>query len=429
MVLFRALLPPGVAFQSVNDSETASRAHPLRRAPVMPPCVLRGQWVQVSGASGNDDSPFVFSGIYVFAGSEDGVLISSDSGSTWRVAGLSNYWIVNVCADGKYVFAVTEEDTIFRSTDTGKSWSTLSSSSGLDIEPICANESKLFGISNAGGVFISTNEGSSWDSTAIKGSDIGIIQANGSDVYAAPYVTSFDSAGILHSTDNGETWIAEYTGFSDTYIESFAFSGSNIFAAFSATAGDGILLSSNNGATWSRVDGGLPISGFAIPFFLAAIGQNVFATMEQGGIFLSTNNGQSWHSIDSELYTQYIYFPGIAGSELLVGTSNGIWRRPLSQIIPQSAVAEVIASKHEILTYPNPVSQSTQITFTLPEASEVTLTITDAAGRETPLLRSAWFPAGEHEIAWDASNYPSGVYLCRLSSGGESVTERMVVLK
>ena len=39
----------------------------------------------------------------------------------------------------------------------------------------------------------------------------------------------------------------------------------------------------------------------------------------------------------------------------------------------------------------------------LSEASEVTLTISDATGRETPLLRSAWFPAGEHEIAWDAA--------------------------
>jgi hypothetical protein len=87
------------------------------------------------------------------------------------------------------------------------------------------------------------------------------------------------------------------------------------------------------------------------------------------------------------------------------------------------------ATIQRIRTYPNPLSQSTSITFTLAEANEVTLTITNALGCETPLLHSAWMDAGQHEITWDASNYPSGVYLCRLSSGGESVTDRVVVLK
>ena len=36
--------------------------------------------------------------------------------------------------------------------------------------------------------------------------------------------------------------------------------------------------------------------------------------------------------------------------------------------------------------------------------------------------------AGGRSIAWDASDYPSGVYFARLEAGGSSQTAKMVLL-
>ncbi len=87
------------------------------------------------------------------------------------------------------------------------------------------------------------------------------------------------------------------------------------------------------------------------------------------------------------------------------------------------------SSALSVSAYPNPASSRVTIPYTLPQDGPVSLTITDAAGRETSLLQSQGMDAGQHSITWDASNYPSGVYLCRLASGDESVTQRVVVMR
>jgi hypothetical protein len=82
-----------------------------------------------------------------------------------------------------------------------------------------------------------------------------------------------------------------------------------------------------------------------------------------------------------------------------------------------------------VSAYPNPSGSRVTIPYSLPQDEPVSLTITDAAGRETPLLQSQGMDAGQHTFTWDASNFPSGVYLCRLTAGSESVTQRVVVMR
>ena len=58
----------------------------------------------------------------------------------------------------------------------------------------------------------------------------------------------------------------------------------------------------------------------------------------------------------------------------------------------------------------------------------VTLSLSDVTGQATLLVSSQWMDAGEHEVLWDARFSPSGIYLCRLTDGEESVTNRILVL-
>ena len=78
--------------------------------------------------------------------------------------------------------------------------------------------------------------------------------------------------------------------------------------------------------------------------------------------------------------------------------------------------------------YPDPSHAQTTISFFLPQPSKVTLSISDVTGHITMLTPSQWMDAGEHEVLWDASLSPSGIYLCHLMDGVESVTNRILVL-
>ncbi len=122
--------------------------------------------------------------------------------------------------------------------------------------------------------------------------------------------------------------------------------------------------------------------------------------------------------VDNKVYVMGGYIPDGDVGIVEVFDPNGT-----SGVNAVSASSEVLLSLS-----PDPITSNTTISFTLPEASVATLTLTDAAGRETLLLPLDLLDAGQHEVTWDASNYPSGVYLCRLSACGVSVTRRVVVL-
>ncbi|MFQ5584782.1 MAG: T9SS type A sorting domain-containing protein, partial [Calditrichia bacterium] len=86
--------------------------------------------------------------------------------------------------------------------------------------------------------------------------------------------------------------------------------------------------------------------------------------------------------------------------------------------------------------FPNPFNLSTTIEFTLPEASEVKLTVYDALGQEVETLIPGLLSAGQHRTVWQANNLPSGVYFYRLSSSplrkgarGDVITRKMLLMK
>jgi hypothetical protein len=79
--------------------------------------------------------------------------------------------------------------------------------------------------------------------------------------------------------------------------------------------------------------------------------------------------------------------------------------------------------------YPNPFNPSTRIAYSLPKASQVKLEIYNVLGQLTMTLVDGEKPAGNHEVVFDASMCPSGIYFYRLTYEGGSFTRKMVFLK
>jgi mannose/cellobiose epimerase-like protein (N-acyl-D-glucosamine 2-epimerase family) len=77
--------------------------------------------------------------------------------------------------------------------------------------------------------------------------------------------------------------------------------------------------------------------------------------------------------------------------------------------------------------YPNPFNPSTQITFTLPAQTSVTLGVYDMLGREIAQLANGTLAAGEHSVTWNASGIPSGVYVYRIRAGVFTETKKLIL--
>ena len=79
--------------------------------------------------------------------------------------------------------------------------------------------------------------------------------------------------------------------------------------------------------------------------------------------------------------------------------------------------------------HPNPFNPTTVVPYSLAELTHVSLRIFDLVGREVMTLVNEEQPAGWHEVFFDASALPSGLYFYRLQTLQYTATRKMLVLK
>jgi len=78
---------------------------------------------------------------------------------------------------------------------------------------------------------------------------------------------------------------------------------------------------------------------------------------------------------------------------------------------------------------PNPFNPITEIRFSLPEPSEVSLEIFNIMGQKVKTLVEGHLDAGFHSYSWDATGYSSGIYFTRLKANVFTDTKKMILLK
>ena len=80
--------------------------------------------------------------------------------------------------------------------------------------------------------------------------------------------------------------------------------------------------------------------------------------------------------------------------------------------------------------FPNPFNPSTEIKFGIKEASNVDLRIYDVLGKEVSVLvNNQFMNAGSYNVKFDAKNLASGTYIYRITTGANTVSRKMQLLK
>ncbi len=139
--------------------------------------------------------------------------------------------------------------------------------------------------------------------------------------------------------------------------------------------------------------------------------------------------------LDGVLATRHSLFladisPG--GSLGTSGANTGVIYRIRKKEVAQNVAstgAELPSSFMLLKAFPNPFNPSTEIQFSLPYRSHVTLTIFDLLGQEVMTLVSEELSAGSYSTRWDAVGFPSGVYLYRLTTDSFVETKKLVLIR
>ena len=94
-----------------------------------------------------------------------------------------------------------------------------------------------------------------------------------------------------------------------------------------------------------------------------------------------------------------------------------------------SIVTELQPMAFHLSVSPNPFNGVTRIHLVLPQAAIAELLVTDTLGRPVGAGWTLPLPAGNHDIPFDGSDLPSGIYLYRLKAGSHSAAGKVLLLR
>ncbi|MBK9731163.1 MAG: T9SS type A sorting domain-containing protein [Chitinophagaceae bacterium] len=89
-------------------------------------------------------------------------------------------------------------------------------------------------------------------------------------------------------------------------------------------------------------------------------------------------------------------------------------------------VAEVNATMN---CYPNPFSESTSISISLPQSEKVSLKIYDVTGRLVKTLADGMLAERENKIEWKVMDENAGIYFLRMETETAGETVRLIVVR
>ncbi len=255
--------------------------------PITP--VTSGGWSRMDSVHTSAPvNTFASAGPNLVAGCVNGVLLSSDNGTTWVTvdSGLpANAWVTGFIVLGN----------------------------------------NLYLSSQGNGVYVSTNNGVSWTSanSGVRNRFVQSITTDGTNLYAGTWggLWGTTGGGVFRSSDGGKNWVEANVGLTDTNVTALTTSGTNIFAG---TMSGGVFRSTDGGAHWNPVNIGLTYN-WGIQALLVN-GGNLYVSCVSYGLYVSTNYGSSWSSFGSGLPSKYVNSVAFSASDIFVGSGIGVSR-------------------------------------------------------------------------------------------------------
>ncbi len=104
-----------------------------------------------------------------------------------------------------------------------------------------------------------------------------------------------------------------------------------------------------------------------------------------------------------------------------------VWKATSTSVRKEEGVNP--ASFELTQNYPNPFNPTTNIKFSIPNSSFVTLKVYDLIGREVATLLNEEKQAGSYNVDFNASKLASGMYIYTLNAGNFTSSKKMMLMK
>ena len=256
----------------------------------------------------------------------DGMYVSNDHGRVFQSVSTPFHGSISIATDasGKYVYVISVNATVFRSTDSGSSWMEIDMTSISDHQKhqltsisVSSGGLRVFITNSRDSIFKSGDYGDNWEvsfndrmESDVKYSFISSASSSSGEMVFA--ITQMSKGMIIKSENNGTSY-SEWKEFpfllqGESTDIACSSSGKNVYVTTGNV--DGFIYQSNSGGTqWREVDGGnvLPRQRYSA-ITTSKNGALVFATASNGiyvgsygsddATFVRTNSPElAWTSV------------------------------------------------------------------------------------------------------------------------------------
>ncbi|RPI16506.1 MAG: T9SS C-terminal target domain-containing protein [Ignavibacteriae bacterium] len=167
-----------------------------------------------------------------------------------------------------------------------------------------------------------------------------------------------------------------------------------------------------------------------INFSFSNLSHNAVIELYKNTTLLKSINGSGSQNLVYNTNVVGNYFLKIIpASEPLTGCYSFIYttaKRPI--VLDDKEVTEpgVYALQQN---FPNPFNPTTVISYNIPEAGNVKLTVYDITGREVMTLANEFMQAGKYTAEFNASDLASGIYIYKIEAGSFTDVKKMLLVK
>ena len=383
---------------------------------------------------------------------DGGVYKTTDSGTTWTaLPALSGYLrsTAFVSRDVGWIGVLHSPTRLYETRNGGASFEDITSR----IQPaIRGGVCSLFAVSDqvvygAGQYFSpaylikTTDGGQSWTSSSLAPYLNTVI-----DVYffdenrglavggAGVFASDFIRPRVIGTEDGGKTWTVRHTS---THTRAWGWKlsfptpevGYMSIEKYNGDPNGYILKTTDGGQTWRELV--IP-NGGTVQGSMQSVG---FLTPDlgwvsgRGRISMTTDGGTTWTSLsqDGQLDGHVNRFQFLDGG---LGFASGFKIYRLDARVAPSSEPNATDAWGLVSVQPNPTASVAQVGYRLGAAAPVRIEILDLLGRTVAILVDGVERAGEHAVEWPiASETPPGMYLVRLQANGREWTRQLVVAR
>ncbi|TKJ41064.1 hypothetical protein CEE37_05200 [candidate division LCP-89 bacterium B3_LCP] len=243
--------------------------------------------------------------------------------------------------------------------------------------------------------------------------------------------SSSDFGSSVHQTDDGGYIIAGYTysygvGDADLYLIKTDASGteqwSQTFGGSSEDMGKSVQQTS---------DGGYIITGYLTPDGAISTDLYLIKTDASGMELWSQTIGGGFYDYGNSIQQTNDGGYIVAGAT----SSYGAGGSDVLLIRLDSETGVINLDQPQPLTYsllhsfPNPFNPTTTISFSLPVAGSVKISVYDIQGNLVTTLADKWLAPGSYQAPFNAGDLSSGIYFARITTGDFTQTQKLVLMK